>query len=83
MEMTYGLSTDLTADLKKQREDEELVGELAKIEAGRELSGTTWLGASEYSICGWFKVLHFTERTDGAASDMDAEASEPEVEPAS
>jgi hypothetical protein len=60
--MTNGLSIDLTEDTKKQRENEELMGEATKMHNGKELSGTTWLGSSEYSICGWFKVIHLSQR---------------------
>ena len=38
------------------------MGDPVKMHNGKELSGTTWLGSSEYSVCGWFKVLHFTEK---------------------
>jgi hypothetical protein len=46
--------------------------------SGKELSGTTWLGASEYSICGWFKVLHFTEKLN-EKKEVAIEASEEET----
>ncbi len=60
--MTNVLSVDLTEDQKKSRENEELFGEPTKMHNGKELSGTTWLGASEYSICGWFKAVNSIEK---------------------
>lgn len=57
---SYALPVDLSEEglESKKRENVDLIGDVQKLAstAGKDLSGTTWSGAEEYSIQGWFKI---------------------------
>ena len=55
---TYALPAEFSEKglQNKKRENVDLIGDIQKLGTGKDLSGTTWSGAEEYSIQGWFKI---------------------------